>query len=275
MSTRILVRDLLLLAYGGACQRGWLARGVGRTGYEWAYDVYKRTMEMPGIRHLQRFVPAGSTVVDVGANIGFFTLRFAEWVGQSGTVIAIEPAPENVAGLARRLGKRGLLPRVKLIEAVAAETDGRACLALNPLHPGDHRISDQGLEVQAVTVDGVLKSAVHPISLIKIDVQGAEMRVLAGARTAIDRFRPVLLVEVDARALGTYGAAVGTLVGFMNAYQYAPHRLTRRGLVAMAENELLARSTREYSDVLFVPRPVHASRRPSGPDGPPACECQP
>jgi FkbM family methyltransferase len=253
MSARTGIRELLVKVYGSASQRGWLGGTVGRAAYELAYDAYKRTMEIPGARHLQQFAPAGATIIDVGANIGFFTLRFAQWVGESGHVLAIEPAPENVACLTRRLTARGLNRRVNIIEAVAAETGGLARLALNPLHPGDHRISDQGVEVKAVTLDELVK-ATAPLTLIKIDVQGAEMRVLTGACRTIERFRPAVLVEVDAPALELYGTPVAALIDFFKAKRYAPYELTRRGIagVAMTQDELLARSLRHYSDVLFL-----------------------
>jgi FkbM family methyltransferase len=257
MSARVAVRDLLLQMYGSFSQRGWLTSAVGRSSYELAYDVYKRTLEVPGIRHLQRFVPPGATVIDVGANIGFFTMRFAQWVGESGRVLAIEPARDNAACLARRLKGRGLMRRVHLIEAVAAETEGSAHLALNPRHPGDHRISDRGIEVQAVTIDAVLTASAGPVTLIKVDVQGAELRVLTGARDTVARFRPALLVEVDAAALCRFGTPVATLVDFLAAQRYAPYSVMRRGIapIAMSKDELVARSSREDSDVLFLPLP--------------------
>jgi FkbM family methyltransferase len=253
MDTRIAIRDLLLQVYGSACRRGWLGTSVGRLTYELAYDVYKRTIEVPGIRHLQRFAPPGATLIDVGANIGFFTLRFAEWVGDRGQVLAIEPAKENVAALVRRLTARGLAGRVKVLEAVAAEAAGSARLALNPVHPGDHRISHQGVEVRAIRIDELVDAAASPVSLIKIDVQGAEMRVLTGARRTIERFRPALLIEVDQPALCQYGTPVSVLIDFLAAQQYAAYDVLRGGIAAVAlhKSELVARSS--YSDVLFLP----------------------
>jgi predicted methyltransferase len=71
-----------------------------RPGYfflERYYDAYKAVLEAPSLRHVRSFVPAGSTVIDVGAHCGFQTKHFGAWVGPQGRVIAIEPEPTNFA----------------------------------------------------------------------------------------------------------------------------------------------------------------------------------
>jgi FkbM family methyltransferase len=102
---------------------------------------------------LRDLIEPGTTVIDVGANIGFFSIKFARWVGHSGAVIAIEPENRNIASLRRRVGRAGLGSIVECVQAVAAAQAGVMRLQVNPNHPGDHRIGATGIPVRAVTLD--------------------------------------------------------------------------------------------------------------------------
>ena len=145
-------------------------------------------------------------MIDVGANIGFFTVRFAAWVGSGGCVIAIEPEAENLGALRQRIEKHGIENRVRIVPAVVINTRGTAHLKVNPDHPGDHSVAETGVEVAAVTIDDLVRDEnVRTLSLIKIDVQGAEMLVLEGARETLTKMRPTLLIEVGDAQLRNFG----------------------------------------------------------------------
>ena len=74
------------------------------------YGIYKRYFEAGPIDRLQEFVPPGSLVIDVGANVGFFSLRFARWVGAEGKVIAIEPEERNCNNLVEAVARARVFP---------------------------------------------------------------------------------------------------------------------------------------------------------------------
>src|SRR5438552_17119457 len=74
---------------------------IGSSFYVVCYDIYKQFLEAAGTHALARHIPPGTWAIDVGANIGFFTERFARWVKSGGRVIAIEPDSENLALLRR------------------------------------------------------------------------------------------------------------------------------------------------------------------------------
>jgi FkbM family methyltransferase len=250
------LQSLLLRIYRCVQASGLLSTSWGRAVFEWAYDGYKSLIEAGEIHALADFVQPRSWLVDVGANIGFFTVRFARWVSEGGRVVAIEPEPMNFERLRHALRKRDLLDRVETIQGVAAESDGVLRLAVNPLHPADHRIASSGVEVKAVTLDRVL--AAHgwpPVALIKIDVQGAEHRVLSGARETLRRLRPTILVEVDDQALRAMNASADAVLEFFAQAGYEPRRLNRRGTwEPVSATEVLARSRAgRYTDFLFEP----------------------
>lgn len=248
------IYDGLVWLYERATRGGLLDRPLPRRAYESAYLAYKRLIEAGPIDGLHVLVANGSTVVDVGANIGFFSLRFARWVGPVGQVIAIEPETRNIDSLRRRVARAGLSDVVTCVQAAAADRPGQLRLARNPGHPGDHHLADYGEPVAAVTLDDLVTEDPRPVTLVKIDVQGAESMVLAGARHLIERHRPALFVEVDEPRLARLGSSRRELIDTVVSLGYVGHRLTRHGIGAREEpDELVARSSTEYVDVLFLP----------------------
>lgn len=251
---RAQVSEGLVWLYERATNGGLLDRPLPRRAYESAYLAYKRLIEAGPIDGLRGLVADGSTVIDVGANIGFFSVRFAHWVGPAGRVIAIEPEARNIDSLRRRVARARLSDIVTCVHAAAAERPGELRLALNPGHPGDHHLAEEGEPVAAVTLDDLAAHDPRPVTLIKIDVQGAESRVLAGAHDLIKTHRPALFIEVDEPSLTRLGSSRGELIDTLVALGYRGYRLTHRGIGASEEPaELVARSARDYIDVLFLP----------------------
>lgn len=249
---RRIVQRILLETYRVIFARGLLRFAWGRRLFFGLYETYKRGFEASGIDGLRRFVREGSSVIDVGANVGFFTERFARWVGPRGRVIAIEPEARNHAELVRRLAARGLDGCVRAVLAAADAKSGAALLMINPDHPGDHRLADEGDPVRTVTLDD-LTAPDQDISLVKIDVQGAEMRVLAGASAILARERPALFVEVDPAGLARFGGGPGALMDSLTPLGYTPYRLTRSGPKPLPRAELDRLLKRYgYTDVLFL-----------------------
>ena len=247
------LQSILLVTYRIVFVRGLLRCGWGQRFFFMLYHIYKARIEAGNVEILQRWIPAGGRVIDVGANIGFFTIRFADWVGLSGQVIALEPELRNFAELERRVYQAGFANTVLLHRAVADRLDGWVRLEINPNHPGDHKIGAEGSVVKALSVDSLCLVDERPVALIKIDVQGAEQRVLEGARGVLMRDRPKLFVELDARALSHFGTNITTVLSFLDALGYCPHSLSHCGIVPVSRakiDEMVSR--RGYLDVLFL-----------------------
>ena len=255
-----LLQRALIRLHVGVKSTGLLTTGPGRVLFERSYEFYKTWMEAGAVDQLRPLVRPGSTVIDVGANIGFFTRRFARWVGPEGRVIALEPEAQNFERLRLALAKDGMLARVETILAAAGETDGMARLRINPHHPGDHRIalpeSTHGHDVAMVRLDDLLAArGWPPVSLVKIDVQGAEERVLLGAERTLATVRPAWFVEVDDEHLRAMGSSASALVARFTTHGYAVRRLSRQGVsAALDPARLLAEmSAGGYEDFLFTP----------------------
>lgn len=253
-----LLQATILGMYRLVLRTGILETTSGYAAFERCYDWYKVWLEAASLRHIRPFVPEGSTVVDVGAHVGFFTETFAGWVGERGRVIALEPEPINYGRLHNRLERTGLRSRVTSFNVAAVEASGDYLLHINPDHPGDHRLDGTGVPVRGLTLDEVLQGCGSPdVSLVKLDVQGAEARVLAGAEKTLARCRPALIVEIEDERLRQQGSSAEALLALLAARGYAPQHLSRSGISrVLAIPDALDKAGRngQYSDFLFVGR---------------------
>jgi FkbM family methyltransferase len=249
------IQSALIQAHAWCDGQGVTRTRTGRWLRDQAYGLYKGHLESAPVDALRPFAPRDSTIIDVGANIGFFTQRFARWVGALGRVLAIEPEPRNLERLAERLAASGLGARVEVVSGAAVERRGTFALAVNPLHPGDHRLAPDGLAIEGFCIDGLLaERGLRAPSLIKIDVQGAEMRVLAGAAATLAAARPALFIEIDDGALAAQGASAGAVETMLADLGYRQFAWRGHGwhVVATRAEAAERRAGLGYADYLFL-----------------------
>ena len=163
-------------------------------------DMTDGTWE-PGVVTLlgERLSP-GMTFVDLGAHIGFFTLMAAKLVGDKGRVYAFEPAPENFELLTKNISLNGYRNVVPIQMAVANE-EGSTTLYLNPysvahsLHRDTFGKSRKELCIEVTTLDSYFERLGWPyVSVVKMDIEGAEPNALEGMRGLIKRNRNLVLI---------------------------------------------------------------------------------
>ncbi len=155
---------------------------------------------------------SGATVVDVGANVGYYLLLIAREIGPSGTVICIEPEPENLEELRRCIEVNGLR-NVEVMAAAAGERRGEVRLArgVNGRVTAD---PTGAVTVPACCLDELIDR--RP-DVVKIDVEGFEGQVLRGAQQLIRACTPRLFVEVHP-ALLTYGYSVADVLALLRPH---------------------------------------------------------
>jgi FkbM family methyltransferase len=181
----------------------------GGVGYQ---VVIGRGFEPLTAALFERELAPGMVVVDLGANVGFYTLLAAARVGAEGQVLAFEPAPENVALLARSLEANGF-EQVTLVAKACAEENGRARLFLSRTAKGLHTIGAAGagwdaIEVETLRLDDFLGDSAAEVDLLKIDIEGAELRALAGMPQLLASARRLrILTELNPGALAASGAS--------------------------------------------------------------------
>lgn len=163
---------------------------------------------------IERQVSRSSTVIDVGANIGLSTILLARMTER---VIAFEPSPPNVAFLRRNLERNGIT-NVEVHAAAASDKPGTLRFHVAQFGAGSHVVAAghvsggamPTVDVPAVTLDGI---NLPPIAFIKVDAEGHEPDVLAGARRLLARDRPLIYSEVNIWCLSAFaGYSPGALV---------------------------------------------------------------
>lgn len=155
-------------------------------------------------------VKKGMTVIDVGAHIGYYSLYFAKCVGPTGRVFSFEPVPENLALLRKNIQLNQISWIEVLPNAVYSCTkDISFAVPSESENSGEgsltHGCGGGQILVHAVSLDSFCSSSDIRPDLIKMDVEGAELEALLGAKNTIDRCRPKLLIELhhfDGNAAG-------------------------------------------------------------------------
>ena len=153
---------------------------------------------------LERILKPGMRVFDVGANIGYYAIMESKLVRDSGSIIAVEPSPSNVALLKRNLELNGVTNTIVREGAVSDKAETKKFhLArqsnLNTFHnvgSGVEHLSGKSIDVQTYTVPDLAKEYGAP-DLLRMDVEGHEVQVLAGMVEAIrnGEIRPTVIFE--------------------------------------------------------------------------------
>jgi FkbM family methyltransferase len=174
---------------------------------------------------VDRVLKPGMVFIDVGANDGYYTLFAARRVGPSGRVIAVEPSSRERAHLQRNLGRNGL-DNVQVVAAALGAESGFVDLHLaHGVHAGHNTLGDfahddviraSSERVALDTLDAVVsRQGLSRVDMVKIDVEGGEAGVVAGARHVLSTARPVLLMELNERALHAQGQSAETLLSLL------------------------------------------------------------
>ena len=209
---------------------------------------------------LSRVLKPGMTVLDVGANLGLYTLYAARRVTGSGRVVAIEPSTREMARLRRNV-EQNALGNVSLVAAAVAEQDAEAVLQVATAdHAGHNTLGAFGYDteldnretVQTLRLDEVVETArLHRVDIIKMDIEGAEFAALRGGSATLTRYRPVLLMELSDRALRHQNASSAEILAFLGDHGYEMLVFdARSGLPA----PLAPRGYFDSENILAVPR---------------------
>jgi len=213
---------------------------------------------------LETVVAPGDVCFDVGAAGGTYMYLLARRVGPSGEVHAFEPRPRphRAIGRARRL--LGMHTVSVHLVGLGDEEGSMDILIPSwlgvPFTTRAFLASAHGKEVEEVpdgftglrhltipmtTLDRfVVDRGVRRIDFIKADIEGAELALLEGARTSIERWHPTILLEIEERHLGRYGKHPVEVVEFLTRYGYRMHvfaggELSPVGEVTPSENNYL------------------------------------
>lgn len=214
---------------------------------------YSGVWEPMETRHFMALLGQGCTVLDIGANIGYYTLIASRLVGASGRVFAFEPGRQTFARLSKNVAVNNLENTYLNDCALGDQT----CEVTLYHYPGNDRgsnslflIERSGSEtVQMTTLDSfILQNRIAHIDLVKMDVEGAEVKVLRGGMGLFSRRdAPFLMVEVSPACLQAAGTSADELVSMLREFGYRMSEITPDGLRKMERWE---RET--YGNILAI-----------------------
>lgn len=167
--------------------------------------IVRDRYEREEIALVRKLLKPADVAVDVGAHIGFFSMHMADAVGAVGHVYSFEPFPSNADLLERSVVENHYEDRVTLGRCAAGAASGRAQLsfARETLNTGGAHLvpadvsglpGNETLTVEVVALDDLPLR--RPVRFVKMDAEGAEPQVLAGAARLIGTDRPVILTEL-------------------------------------------------------------------------------
>ncbi|MDK2460227.1 FkbM family methyltransferase [Aphanizomenon sp. PH219] len=192
-------------------------------------SVYLNVFEPYESNLIKNYLKPGMTFIDVGANIGYFTLMGATLVGREGNVIAFEPSPYAYSRLENTVNKNNI-SQVSLVQAGLSNSKSTMQLYIPDEKWGNHSptiIKNDGgqpIDIPVFTLDEYLKiNNIMYVDLMKIDVEGFEPNVIQGAREAIESKKiHSILLEFNKHWLECNGSSVESLYQKLLALGFKP-----------------------------------------------------
>lgn len=191
----------------------FLKRLASRLPNDWQYYLKRirytrqiRKNKFVSLEHeynlVDQFIKPGDWVIDIGANVGYYTRKFSDLVGVNGRVIAIEPIPETFSLLASNV-RNFQYDNVTLFNCAISTQFSPVNMDLPYFDTGiknffEAKITQDGsdgIHVIALNIDALGINV--PISFVKIDTEGHEVSVLEGMKNLIDKYHPTLMIEIN------------------------------------------------------------------------------
>ena len=221
-----------------------------------AYEVHLSSV-------FEKYCTAGMTVIDVGANLGYYSLLASSLVGPSGRVVALEPNSENCRLLLSSL-RLNDITNVQLLPVAADRATGWAYYSTHVGSNGGliddgELLSHPGTVVPTFRLDDLVEG---PVGFLKMDVEGAEGRVVEGATQLIARDRPIVTTELKEEMLRRVsGTTVAEYLGSFEKLGYTPSLLEKntgaeKPYASVAELVADWGAVDELRDVLLLPGPA-------------------
>lgn len=195
-------------------------------------DIYLGVYERHERQFLSAYINPGWTCVDVGANVGFYTLLLASLVGERGRVLSIEASPTNFSLLSRNVALNGF-PQCELTSVALTSLEGPIAFHTSPRgNSGWGRVGEWDAGVNLITVNGTTLDAflqarhVSRVDFMKVDIEGHELSLVKGGQISL-RAGVVrrLLVEYSGYVLEKQGVDLARYVAEYEQLGFRPCRL--------------------------------------------------
>ncbi len=238
-------------------------------------------------RLFEREISKGGTVIDVGANIGYYCLPFARAVGPRGKVFAFEPEPVNLAFLRKNVEANGY-KNVTVVPKAVGERSGTTPLFISDYNVGGHQIWDirarinshsqitedekamladehsdtprRSIEVGLTSLDDFFCDWRNPINFVKIDVEGAEGGVFSGMKNILKKNKDLKLhFEFTPAMIRLFGADPDEILKKLEGYGFKFYSLAHykkwvNEVIHLTRRELMLRCTGNKTEEVFAKR---------------------
>ena len=209
-----------------------------------------------------KVIHSGFSIVEIGANQGYYTSLFQKLVGKNGTIHAFEPLPTTFELLEGSV--RFDLPNIHLYNLGTFDTKGEFKFHLPKNDHGQATMSPhdcnswKSREIDEVSCSVIKLDEFTPISslskidFLKIDVEGAELPSLQGAESILRKHKPLLFVEVCKAWMKSFGYNAKELEAFLRSLSYNKFELVGRNLLNIDSVESFLKSKREEDSFNFL-----------------------
>jgi len=232
MNLKLLLRKIRVALTPRNCllktklSNGAVVYGENRPGYGGrGIYIYRDALE-PEFEHLLEFLTPGGVLVDVGANTGIYTIKSAKYLSANGgQVVALEPFPEMLAALHHNVQANGL-DNVRLRNFCAGDRTHSAVFWRNYEKPNSFSLVQRdekaaSFSVLVVALDDLFAwEGIGRLDYLKIDAEGAEQQIISGAKSTIEKYRPIIQMEIN------FMDAQISLPNY-SAFQFAPGSINR------------------------------------------------
>lgn len=189
---------------------------------------YSGVWEERTFSQCQKLIRSGDIVFDIGANCGFYTLKFAQMVQPSGHVYSFEPMSFSFRKLESNCALNPSLQKYVTIEKRGlAEVVGEKSLAFTHswrLFPKGEQIESPEL-ISFTTIDRYMaEKRIPQVDFLKIDVDGYEFKIISGAVETLKKFKPILCLELGTYTLERFGDHLESLLKFLESLGYWVYR---------------------------------------------------
>ena len=195
---------------------------------------------------LNALLPRDGVLIDVGSNMGYCSLLASTVVGEDGKVFAIEPSERDFVRLLDNVNINGL-KNVSTYRLIISDKEGEETISIaseerSALNTTGVEFSYKGIEklraetVRATTIDRFIESEnVGKIDVLKLDIEGSESRALKGARNAIEKFRPAIILGLNETSLQANNSSIDEVNKLLKELRYKAYDISSDGRFQLAE----------------------------------------
>ena len=219
-----------------------------------------RVYEEFGTNLVKKEIQKGDIVIDIGANIGYYTLIFSKLVGNTGKVYAFEPDPTNFELLKKNIEVNGHT-NVILEQKALSNKNGKMKLELNKENTAGHHLVlnnkniNDSIEVDVVTLDDYFQEIGTKIDFIKMDIEGGETNAILGMKKLFDSNKNLkLITEYNPQAINNMGLECKEYLELLINEGFTLHDINEKKMILeqVNMNNILKKYDKEYTNLLCL-----------------------